>query len=919
MRPIPYGAAQRFSDWYHGWRDGVAAVPAKPPRGAPARPATTPHREALIRKAQDAFVQEKLAFEAARAAPLERLTAALARARLLREALARADERLAEPAPRPRELARRRLGEDRHDENVIVERRLREYHRRLAAAREEARRLDEHLAEAEAAAAAARREIEQLRDVAVARVRRIHEHTHRRLAVYRRRLVRSHPNGAWVNLALSVTDPRLPGWALPDVEAEPEREHAAAPDERDTPDEARPQERPPAVRTIRLVTKATVFGSDPSCDVVLASPLAAPRHFTVVRERRGIRLRTHGHEHGPYVDGQPVVSARLGPDDHFDFADRRYTVLSDREIEEAPLGRCDLVVADVSAVHRSKVLLTGMSFVQREGTLLAVLGPSGAGKSSLFHALSGDLPIEPGGRIFFLGLALGEHLTQIREHLGFVPQHDHLHDALTVRRVLHDAFRLRSPARRPEREERIRAVCRRLGLSGQLDQLVGTLSGGERKRVSIAMELLTEPRLLMLDEPTSGLDPGMDRDVMQVLRDYAAEGNTVIVVTHATEHLRLAHQMLVVMKDGRPVFSGPPRRVRRRLRFSRYADLMKRLTGEEAATYAQEYAGGAAAREAVREAERAETACRDARRPVPGPKPIRIRRHPVRTFVRRLGVLIARQRALLPARGQTRNPRDRTAFSRLRGALVAGLPLIIAAGAASLAAVVTTAPGLSDAPTGSGMTALSLLTTLCLLSGQALTYSDIVSEYEIIRREHRGGTPATVVTLSKWLVFAVVAVLQAVLITAVFCLCGLGPARSLVFPPAVELGVDLAALSVTAMTLGMLISVIARRLEQAVAIITAVSIAQIALNGVTSDLSQNTVLGALAWPLPARWGLAAAASSADLRTITAVPPGGVPPRDALWTHQTAQWLTDLAALGVLTVVFFVLATVLLRRRLKSVN
>jgi hypothetical protein len=241
------------------------------------------------------------------------------------------------------------------------------------------------------------------------------------------------------------------------------------------------------------------------------------------------------------------------------------------------------------------------------------------------------------------------------------------------------------------------------------------------------------------------------------------------------------------------------------------------------------------------------------------------------------------------------------------------MPLFIAAGSAVLAALVTRSPGLGAVPpSGEGPVALSLLTTLCLLSGQALTYSDIVTELPIISREHRTGVGALVVTMSKWPVFAVVAVLQAALITVVFCLFPhRAPDRSLLFGPRWDLFIDLAGLSVAAMTLGLLVSTLARSLEQAVATVTAISIAQIAFNGVTSDLSQSHWLGAFAALLPDRWGLAAAASSTDLRGIN---PNTT--REALWTHDFLHWFTALGGLATLTLLFFVLATWRLGCRLR---
>jgi ABC transport system ATP-binding/permease protein len=203
-----------------------------------------------------------------------------------------------------------------------------------------------------------------------------------------------------------------------------------------------------------------------------------------------------------------------------------------------------------------------------------------------------------------------------------------------------------------------------------------------------------------------------------------------------------------------------------------------------------------------------------------------------------------------------------------------------------------------------------------VLSGQALTFSDVVGELEVIQREFRAGVGALPVLSAKWLVFSVLAIAQAGLITAVFCAFPRrAPQRFVAFGPELDLFLGLAALSVAAMTLGMFVSTLAAKLEHAVAIVTLTTITQIALNGVTSGLSGSSLTAAVAVLLPDRWGLAAAASSVDLLGIDNRPPAAVSP-DGLWRHSTGQWLWDLGVLLALSAVFFGLAVWRLHSRLK---
>ncbi len=934
MKPIRYGQGQRWADAFQGWRDGRAGIPAKHSKAAPIGPATTPHREALIRQAQDAFGYEHLEYRRFVAGPHRRIMAERARLDAARSALswARSAYDMESGLLTPEDTRRRRLGEEHHPDAVIVERRRKDHQKLRARAQAAVTRAQTDVMEIEASLAEAMQEAEQHHKAAVVRVERIHEYVHRRLAIYRRALIRAHPDGAWANAALSVQAPEIPGWALPNAYL-PDSAPPPSPPPIEEPKPA-PAEAPP-VRVIELGHDVTRFGSDERTDrgdkigyITLDAPVAAPWHFTVVRKDHHLQLQTRGHGHGPYIGGEVYKAADLTVGDFFDFAGHRYTMLDESRLEDALLTACDLVAADLLAKSESKVRLSHMSFVQRKNTLLAVLGPSGAGKSSLFWALLGELPLES-GRLFFHKMSMATHAKQIRELIGFVPQDTELHKSLTVIATLRYGFGLRSPGGRRVRDSRISHVLGTLKLEKQHNQLLSTLSGGQLRRVSIALELLTDPRLLLLDEPTSGLDASMDRQIMTFLREHAegghqgpaqngsdpaSSGHTVIVVTHATEHLSSAHQILAVVENGAPAYSGPPRQIRRHFGFSSYADLLDMLF-TQADKWARRYQAGQLAREAGHEADQLEREAAGQSalvRAVPRSNRLLAPRDAALKF----WVLLKRQCVLLCTRALTKNAPDRTWSHWLRNGLIVSLPLSVAAASAALAAVVAPSPGLGAQWSGAGPTALSLLTTLCVLSGQALTYSDVVNELEIIRREFRAGVSAFSVLVTKWLVYAVIAIGQAGLITVVFCTFPhRAPQRSVFSGPETGLFLSLAALSVAAMTLGLLLSTLASKLEHAVAMVTATSIAQIALNGVTSHLAKFSVTAALAAVLPDRWGLAAAASSIDLRGINQGHPTQVS-ADALWRHSFGQWSQDLAALGLLSAVFFGLAVWRLHTRLR---
>jgi ABC-type multidrug transport system ATPase subunit len=175
-----------------------------------------------------------------------------------------------------------------------------------------------------------------------------------------------------------------------------------------------------------------------------------------------------------------------------------------------------------------KPLLRDVSFNLGPRTLTAIVGPSGAGKSTLLGVLTGRTKPSQ-GQIVIGGIDLHTQFQSLSRQIGSVPQADILHTRLTVRQALTYGAKLRLPndTTKEERDQRVNEVMEQLELSDRADLRIDRLSGGQRKRASIGLELLTSPQLLVLDEPTSGLDPGLDAHVMEKLRELADGGQTV--------------------------------------------------------------------------------------------------------------------------------------------------------------------------------------------------------------------------------------------------------------------------------------------------------------------------------------------------------------------------------------------------------
>ncbi|MCB9654184.1 MAG: ABC transporter ATP-binding protein [Deltaproteobacteria bacterium] len=204
----------------------------------------------------------------------------------------------------------------------------------------------------------------------------------------------------------------------------------------------------------------------------------------------------------------------------------------------------------------STPIVRNVSLTFRGGELVLLLGPSGSGKSTLLRAMNG---FRPGvGRVTVDGQDLYACFDTLKRSIGYVPQDDVLHASLTVRQALDYAARLRLPEMQDgARAAELTRVIAEVGLAERRDVRVRHLSGGQRKRVSVAMELLAKPALFFLDEPTSGLDPGLEAQVMALLRRLTTDERFTLVTTHVVTSSSLA-DLAVFMAKGRVVYVGPP-------------------------------------------------------------------------------------------------------------------------------------------------------------------------------------------------------------------------------------------------------------------------------------------------------------------------------------------------------------------------
>jgi ABC-type multidrug transport system ATPase subunit/pSer/pThr/pTyr-binding forkhead associated (FHA) protein len=316
-----------------------------------------------------------------------------------------------------------------------------------------------------------------------------------------------------------------------------------------------------------------VFGRDPDCDQVLSYPMISGRHARLWRSESDLLLEDLGSSNGTFLNGKRIRAAvPVRPGDVIGLGSYTFKLTETGQLEQRDYrGNVTLSARGVTVQVARRALIEDISLTIFPGELVGLMGPSGAGKTTLMSALNGyTLPAK--GEVLLNGHSLYEHYPRFAPFLGYVPQDDIIHRSLTVGQALYYTARLRLPSdyRKADIMARVRQVLQELGLEGVEDVLVGSpekrgISGGQRKRVNLAMELLTDPLVLYLDEPTSGLSSEDALLVVRLLRRLADAGRTILLTIHqpGPEVFRLLDNVVVVARDagkpqpGRLVYFGP--------------------------------------------------------------------------------------------------------------------------------------------------------------------------------------------------------------------------------------------------------------------------------------------------------------------------------------------------------------------------
>jgi ABC-type multidrug transport system ATPase subunit len=653
--------------------------------------------------------------------------------------------------------------------------------------------------------------------------------------------------------------------------------------------------------------ESVTIGSAPDNQLVLPDAHVAPHQARLRRGQTGeYRVENLSEDDGMRVNGLSMRQAGLVHGAHVAFGPYRYVFSGDRllpgdagsaiQIDGVDLEQ-SVHVGGLIGGHR-KVLLDNVSLSIPPSSFVALIGGSGAGKTTLLTTLSGQHSPQHGS-VLFNGEDFYSHAAELGRTLGYVPQDDIIHKNLTVGRALYYAARLRLPGEtRQQIKQRVQEVLEAIDMVQQRGQVISQLSGGQRKRVNIGVELLDRPPILFLDEPTSGLDPGLGVRLLELLRRLADRGCTVILATHEMRDLEHCDYICFLAPGGKLVYFGPPGGLKQHFGADDYPQIYNMVVtdpGRWVAAFRQspdflQYVVGPRMQSQTRD----ETGVQPGVRAVGAPPLLGLRQFGLLTL-RYFETLLHDPSTLLILLAQapiiavlTTFLTDRNVVAHLTNPAYAGQPQDVYAQAT-----------------------LFILVCSAIWFGTINAAREMVKERPIYQRERTINLRILPYALSKLFILGLLLAVQCGILLYIVGLKMGYPNTGLIFNGKygafAEFYVSLLLMGIAGLTIGLMISAWAPNTDRAVSFVPIALIPEIIFANVIFTLSGVSTY--ISWVLPARWGMQAMGATAGLRDQFTDHTNA-----AFYTHDMAHLLGFWGALLVLALIFFVLTLVFLKRQ-----
>lgn len=580
-----------------------------------------------------------------------------------------------------------------------------------------------------------------------------------------------------------------------------------------------------------------LIGRSPGCDLNLTHVGVSRQHASLDWKDGGPVLSDMGSANGTFVNGHRVRgSVALREKDLISITNNRLIYAAGYLYYRTYRSgiRVDAVhlVKTVQNKGKSIRICSDVSLGIQPGELVAIIGGSGAGKTTLMNLISGySHPTE--GKVLINGEELYGAYESLKNIIGYVPQQDIVYDNLTLFSMLDYAAKLRLPddTAREERQARVRRVIDMVELTGKEQTMISRLSGGQKKRASIAVELLSDPSLFFLDEPASGLDPGTERNLMRTLKNMTNAGKTIILVTHSTLNLQVCDKIVFMGKGGKLCFAGNYQEAERFFRVDNLVDVYNMIQ-EQTDYWREAYEkSGWYYRGTVSSLEAGEKKIHSAKK---------------RSGLRQMRVLSARYLRLMV------NDRQRLLLLLLQAPALALLISFVKDG---------------NQFEQYGMTKSLLFALSCsaFWVGILNSIQEVCKERNILKREYMTGLRLGPYILSKFLVLGILCLVQSLLLTGVFLLRVGRPEEGVMTAPELEIFATTFLTAFSAAAMGVFASSMFKNADRAMTVAPILLMPQILFSGLLFKLEGVTKV--ISWFAICRWSMEGYGTTANLNGL----------------------------------------------------
>lgn len=576
------------------------------------------------------------------------------------------------------------------------------------------------------------------------------------------------------------------------------------------------------------------IGREDTNDIVLPHVAVSAKHAELIRTGDKAVLKDLNSTNGVFVNGERITSVELHEKDIISILNTKliwsygklyyYTYRAGFRID------AQHIVKKVRNKRKRICICDDVSLSIEPGSLVAIIGGSGAGKSTFMNAISGySRPTS--GSVLVNGEELYQNYDSLKNIIGYVPQQDIVYDNLTLKEMLNYAAKLRLPddTTRAEREARVKDVIEMVELTGKESTLIRKLSGGQRKRASIAVELLPDPSLFFLDEPASGLDPGTERNLMKTLHKMALTGKTVVLVTHSTLNLQECDKIIFMGTGGKLAFYGSAESA---MEFFGVDDLVDtyNLIMQAPDQWQKKYVS-----QTIHDATENDAAA--------GDKLVTKNKH---KRGRQIATLGKRYLKLIW------HDKQRLLLLLLQAPLLAFLISLVKDGNEYYASESTKA-------------LLFALSCSAFWLGTLNAIQEVCKERTILRREYMTGVHLGPYILSKYIALGIISALQAVMLTGVFIALVGAPETGVMFAPELEMFITCFLTIMSSVATGLFVSSLFTNTDRAMTIVPLLLIPQILFSGILFTL--EGVTEKISYFIVSRWAMEGFGATADINSM----------------------------------------------------